>query len=182
MDEVAAISNTITAANQLGSLVPARFDIPHNLVELRLIHLRTLFGLGIEGIAHRGFSRTGAALFNELIVYFLFYEHAGPGAAALAMVEEQSEVRALHCFIQIRVREHNVGTLAAQFQGDPLQVGFRGGFHDESSHFGGTGERYLIDVHVMRDGCAGRRTKSRQQVHHSFRKPCFHNQLTDTQR
>jgi len=110
VDEIAAISNAITTANQFGSLVPARFDVPHNLVELYLIHLRTLFGLGNRRVAYCAFPRTSAALFNELIVDFLFHEHAGTGAAALAWLKNNPSARPPR-LIQIGVREHDVGLL-----------------------------------------------------------------------
>ena len=78
-----------------------------------------------------------AALFYELIVDFLFDEHPRSGAAALAVIEEQAEVRALHGFIQVRIGEHDVGALAAQFQRDALQIGLRGRrFHHQVPDFG----------------------------------------------
>ena len=101
-----------------------------------MIHLRTLLRVGIERVADSAPPGAGAAFFHELVVDFLFHEHPRSGAAALAVIEEQSEVRALHGFIEIGIREHDIRALTAQFQRDPLQVGLRRGLHDQMSHFG----------------------------------------------
>ena len=97
------------------------------------------------------------------------------------MVEEQAEVRAFHGFIQIGVGEDDVGALASELERDALQVGFRGGFHDELAHFSGSGERDFIHIHVTCDGCAGRGAVSGEEVDHTFRESGFHDQLADAQ-
>ena len=98
------------------------------------------------------------------------------------MIEEQPEVRALHRFIQIGIREYDVRALAAQLQRDALQIGLGGGLHDQMADFGGAGEGHLVHVHVVGDGRAGGGTESGQHVHDAFRESRFHDQLADAQR
>ena len=124
----------------------------------------------------------GAALFDELVVDLLFDEYSRSGAAALALIEKQAEVSALYRFIQVGVREDDVRALAAQFQSDALQIGFRGSFHDRMPDLGGAGECHLVHVHMARDGGAGRGAESRQQVDHAFWESRFHDQLANAQR
>ena len=121
-------------------------------------------------------------LAREPIVDLLFDELSRSGATALAVIEEEPEVSALYRFIQVRVGEHNVRALSAQLQCDSLQIGFRGSFHNQMTHFGGAGERHFVHVHMTGDSGAGRGTKSRQQVDHSFRKSRLHDQFPDAQR
>src|SRR5580698_2266324 len=96
LDKVAAVSDALTAADELCPFTPARFDVAHHLVELRLVHLRTLLRGGIERIADRAIPGAGAALFDKLIVNVLFHENARTGAAALAVIEEEAEVSAFY--------------------------------------------------------------------------------------
>ncbi len=53
LDEVAAIAHASAAAEQFGAFLLAGLDVAHDFVELVVVHLRTLFGLRIEGIADR---------------------------------------------------------------------------------------------------------------------------------
>ena len=61
-------------------------------------------------------------LLDELVVDLLLDKQPAAGAAALALVEEQAEVGALDGGVEIGVGEDDVGALAAQFQGDALQI------------------------------------------------------------
>ena len=92
------------------------------------------------------------------------------------MIEEQPEVRALDGFVQVGVGEDDVRALAAQLQSDALQIGLRGGLHDQMADFGGAGERHLIDIHVIGDGGAGGGTESRQHVDDAFGESRLHDQ------
>ena len=58
----------------------------------------------------------------------------------------------------------------------------RGRLHDQVADFGRSGERDFIDIHVARDGRAGRRSVARQHVHHAVREAGFHDQFADAQR
>jgi limonene-1,2-epoxide hydrolase len=124
LDEVAAIADAIAAADQFRALVTARANVAHDLVELRLVYLRALFRSWIERIADGAFLRSDAAFFDELIVDLLFDKHPRSSAAALAVIEEQSEVGAFDSFIQVCVSENNIRTLPAEFQRYALQIRF----------------------------------------------------------
>ena len=154
-DEIASVTDAIASADKLCAFLAAGIDVAHDLVELGLIDLRTLLRLGIEGIADGAIAGAGSALCDEFVVDLFFHEDSRSGAAALAVIEEEAEVRAFHGFVNVHVGEDDVGALAAEFQRDALEIGFRGGFHDEMADFGGTGEGHFIDIHMIGDGRAG---------------------------
>ena len=138
--------------------------------------------MAIERIAHRAAAGARGAALHELVVGLFLHEEPRTGAAALALVEEQREVRAFDGRIHVGVGEDDVGALAAEFQRDAFEVGFGGCLHDQVADLGRPGERHLIDVHVARDGRAGRRTVARQQVDHAGREARFENQFAHAQR
>ena len=69
------------------------------------------------------------------------------GAAALAVVEEDGAGRSGDGLVEIGVGEDDGGTLAAELEGDFLQVS-GGGFDDQAADFGRSGEGDFID-HLM---------------------------------
>ena len=116
---------------QLGALLLAGVDVAHDAVELLLRHLRPLRRVGVERIADLLRLGLFQHLLDELIVDLLLDEQPAAGAAALALVEEQAEVRSLDGGVEIGVGEDDVGTFAAQFQADALEVALGGGVHDD---------------------------------------------------
>src|SRR2546427_219960 len=112
------------------------------------------------------FARDAAV--DKFVVALFFDESARTGAAALALIEEEREVRAFDGFFHVGIVENNIGAFAAEFERDALQICFGSGFHNEMADFGGTGERDLIDVHVARDCDAGRWTVTGQKVYNAF--------------
>ena len=69
-------ADAVAANKQLGTLSFPLIDIRHYLVELCSIDLRPLLGVCIEGIAYRAPAGASDALFNELIIAFLFHVQA----------------------------------------------------------------------------------------------------------
>jgi hypothetical protein len=67
LDKVRSISNTLAPANQFRAITPARFDVAHDFIELRLIDLGALLRLGIGRVAHSALSGASAAPFHELV-------------------------------------------------------------------------------------------------------------------
>ena len=59
-------------------------------------HLRSLFVLAVEGIADRPLLGPLDRPLDKLVIDLLLDEYPGSGAAALALVEEQSEVALFH--------------------------------------------------------------------------------------
>jgi len=70
----------------------------------------------------------------------------------------------------VGVFENDKRTLAAQFEGDALQVGVGGARHYQLAHLSGSGESNLAHVLVVRDRGAGRWAISGNDVKHSGRK------------
>ncbi len=69
--------------------------------------------------------------------------------------------------LTVGISQHDVRTLAAQFQGHPLQVGLRSRRLDNLPDLGGPGEGDLVHVHVACDGRAGCGSISRDDVQYT---------------
>ncbi len=100
----------------------AGIDVAHHLLELLVGDLRPLLRPGIERVAHFAVLGEGHDLVDELVVDRLLDEEPAPGTAALPLVKEQAEVRALHGRVEIGVGEHDVRALPAQLERDSLEV------------------------------------------------------------
>src|SRR5207249_7250093 len=121
LDEIPFLADALAAGQHLGAALAARVDVAHDAVELLLADLRALRGGGVEGIADFGLLHFLEHAIDKLIVHLLLDKQARAGAAALALVEEEGEVRALDGGIQIGIGEDDVGTLAAQLERDALE-------------------------------------------------------------
>src|SRR5262249_17421473 len=108
-------------------------------------------------------------------------EEPAAGTAALALVEEQAEVGAFDCGIEVGVGKDYVRALAAQLQADALEVTLGGGFHDELAREVFTGESDLFDVHMAADGSAGSGPKSGDDIDHAVGDARFLCKLGDAQ-
>ena len=182
LDEVALIAHAVAAGHQLGLLLLPGVNVAHHFVELVLIHLRTLFGVLVEGIADGALLGAGHALLHKLVVNLLLDVQPRPRAAALSLVEEKRKMRALDGLVHIRVGKHDVRAFSTEFQRHALQVGIGRGAHDQMAHFRRSRERHFVHVHVPRYRRTGRWSISGQQVHHAFREPRFQHQFANTQR
>lgn len=70
----------------------------------------------------------------------------------------------------VRVGEHNVGRLAAEFERDALQVRLVGRVGHDLADLRAAREGHLVDLHVRRDRRARRRPVARDHVHDTRRK------------
>ena len=114
----------------------AGVDESHYLFELNIVDLRPLLGLRIKWVAYLAGFSASHALFHELVVALGIDHNPGTGAAALSLVIEESKMRAFHGFVHICVGKDNVRALAAELEGDTLQVALGRGFHDQMADFG----------------------------------------------
>ena len=93
----------------------------------------------------------------------LMKEEPGAGSAALARIRVDREERSVHGFLQVGIRENDVGTLAAEFQRNVLDR-FGGARHDPASGFGFPGERDLVDQRMPDERIADFLAGSRQHI------------------
>ena len=121
LDEVAFVADAVASSNTGSALAASATDIAHDLVELSLINLRSLFGALIERVANSAFARSGHHFCHEFIVHRFFHEQPAAGTAALALIEEQPELRTGRCCVEVGIGEDDVGALAAQFKGEPFE-------------------------------------------------------------
>jgi len=98
-----------TADGDRGTLLLAMLDVLHDAVKLKLRNLRTLEGVGIEGVAELVLGRTLLEAGNEVVIDTFLNQQAGSGAAALAVVEEDTEVGPGDGVVDIGIVKDNVG-------------------------------------------------------------------------
>ena len=103
------------------------------------------------------------------------------GDAALAVVEED-RVGGARDRIIVGVVEDDVGALAAQFQGQLLQVAGSRSRDDQLADLGGTGEGHLVDIIVRGQGRAGGLAEAGHHVHHALGHACLSDQFREPQR
>ena len=104
---------------------------------------------------------------DELVVDALLDHQPGARTAALALVEEESEVRHLHGLVKVGVVQDDERRLAAQLQGDLLEVGPAGRLLDQVTHLSGPREGDLVDGHVLGDGSPSGWSVARDDVDHA---------------
>eukprot|EP00906_Rhabdomonas_costata_P014954 RCo021454 len=170
-DEVALGAHPLPAALHLRALLLALFDVPQDLLELDLVHLGALVGVRSKLVTQLDGLRPGDKALHKLVVHSLLDEDSGPSTAHLAVVEEDSNSRPSHGYIEISVVEDNVGRLAPELQSHSLEVRLRRELHDGSAGRPRTGEGNLQHILVGRQRGPDGGTEPRDQVEDSVRKP-----------
>lgn len=118
LHEVALVTNTSSTGGESGTLFLSGGDVAENLVELILVDLRTLASVGVHRVTDNTFlGQLGAAL-NDFSIDLLFYKHTRAGNAALALVQEQSQVSLLHGVFNVRIGEDDVRRFTTKFECD----------------------------------------------------------------
>ncbi len=164
LDEVALVAVALAAGLDLGALLLAGLDVAHDAVVLQLADLGTLEGLLVKGVADGVGGRALLEGLEELVVDALLDEDAGAGAAALAVVEVDAKVDPGDGGLDVGVVEDNVGGLAAELEGDLLEVGRGSSLENGAADEGRAGEGDLVNVHVGRDGGTGGLAETGDQV------------------
>lgn len=141
----------------------------HDDVELDLVDLRALVGSRVKLVADLDGLGGSRVLLQEFVLDALLDVDTGRGAADLAVVEEDTHVAPLDGVVNVGVFKDDGGRLAAEFEGDLLEVGLGGGLQEETAGTGGAGEGDLVDLGVLDDGSAGGRAVARDDVEDTSR-------------
>ena len=112
LDEVSSVAVALTTDGNGGTLGLSVVDVLHDTIELELRDLGTLEGVALEGVTNLVLGGTLLEASDELVVDTLLDQQAGTGAAALAVVEEDTEVSPGDGVVDVSVVEDNVGGLA----------------------------------------------------------------------
>lgn len=168
LDEVALVAVALTTSLNRGTLVLTGLDVSHDTIILQLADLRTLEGIVGKWVADCVLLCALLECLDELVVDALLYENTRPSAAALAVVEVNTEVDPMNGFLDIGVIKNDVGRLASELERHLLQVGRGGGLHDLAAYGGGAGEGDLVDIHVRSKSCACGLAEARDQVEDSW--------------
>ena len=127
-------------------------SLPHDTVILQLGDLRTLERVRTEWVTNDILLRPGLERLNEFVIDALLNVDPGSSTAALAMVEENSEIDPRNRVLDIRIVEHDVRALATKFQGNLLQIRASSRLHDLSANNGRPSESDLVNVHMSGEG------------------------------
>lgn len=140
------LNSGFTSTNTVGE---SGGQVAGDLVELFLRHQRSELGGGVDSGADLdlagGFGDRGGEVVEDAVLN----EHSGAGNAGLAVVEQPSIERSSDGSVEVSIREHDVGALAAEFERRLLEIA-PGGVDDLLPDLGGAGERDLVDVVVGR--------------------------------
>ena len=154
-------------------------------VVLDLRDLGTLEGLRVERVTDLECPSLLDETFKELIIDALLDKDTRSSTARLTVVPAADDVSArlhsswedvqdtkrgpVHCLLQIRIVEDDVGALSTQFQGHVLQVALGRSFQDLATDECRTSEGDLFDLQVMRDGRADSVTVTSENVDDAWR-------------
>lgn len=109
--------------------------------------------VGCEGIANDVLRGACLESLNEFVVDALLDVDTRAGAAALAMVEENTEIDPADSIFNVGVVEDDVGALATKLESNLLQIALGGSLEDGSADDGGASEGDLVNIHVRCNGC-----------------------------
>ncbi|SKN54631.1 Uncharacterised protein [Mycobacteroides abscessus subsp. massiliense] len=124
-----------TAGNDAAAFLFADFDVFQNGLELTGIDLRTHLGVVFPRQADFDFFEFFSQSIDEFVVNAFLYKNARTGAAHLALVEQNTFLRAFEGFVERHIVEEDIGRFAAQFQSGWNQQ-FGGGNTDAAADFG----------------------------------------------
>lgn len=181
LDEVALVTVALTTLSDGGTLLLAALDVVHDTLELELRDLGTLEGVDGEGVTELVLGGTLLEASDEFVVDLLVDQDTRTGAAALAVVEEDTKVGPRDSVVNVGIVEDNVGRLATQLESDLLQVTLGSGLQDHTANDGRTSEGNLVDVHVVGDGVTGHTTETRDDVDNTGGEASLLNEFTHVQ-
>ena len=167
LDVVALTAVTLTTESNGRTSLLAVLDVVHDALKLELGDLRALEGIGGEGVTEFVLGGTLLEASDELVVDVLLDQQARAGAAALAVVEEDTKVGPRDGVVNVGVIEDDVGRLATQLEGDLLEVALGRSLEDDAANASGTGEGDLVNVHVAGDGSTGNTAQTGDDVDHT---------------
>ena len=150
-EEVAALGQVAGGLVHLGAFSLAGSNQLGDLLQLGAAVDRADIGVLVERIAHPDRRQPVLEPVDERIGDRFLDQQARAGTAHLALVEVDPVDDPFDRLVERRVLEHDVGRLAAEFQGQCL---VRSGHarRDLAADLGRAGERHLVDVRVTNQG------------------------------
>lgn len=108
LDEVSFVTVSVTTGLNLGTGFLAGLDVVHDSVVLELADLRSLEGVGGEWVTNNVLGCSGLELLDKFVVDTGLDVDSRSGAAALAVVEEDTKVDPRDGVLDVGVVEDNV--------------------------------------------------------------------------
>src|SRR5262249_41707117 len=160
----------------------AASNVVQDGLQLRRADLRAHLRLRIQWIADDHLARALGQLVHELVVGSLVDEHARAGVADLSLVTEDSPEAGVDRRIEVRVGEDDLRALAAELEGDLLEVRLCRGVEKTSCGAYGSGEADLVDAGVARQRLSRRISVAGHDVDNAIRQTGLLPQLAELQR
>ena len=173
LDEISFVAVAFTTCYNGGTSIFAILDVAHNAIVLELGDLGTLEGLWVEWVTEFVSFSTGLEAFNEFVVDAILNVDSGASAAALSVVEEDSEVDPGDGILDIGIVEDDIRGLTAKLESYFLQVGSGSCFHDLTSDNGRSCEGNFIDIHVCRESSTSDLSVTRNNIDDSWWEASF---------
>ena len=126
------------------------------------------FGCLVRPVAEPDAIRAPRQLIDEPVVDAVLDDQPAAGRTDLAAVQERGGQRVVDGGLEVGVGEHDVRTLAAELERDPLHVdGSRG--HDRLAAGEATGERHEVDVGTLGERLPDAVARPEHEVHDALR-------------
>src|SRR5438552_9335025 len=133
----------LAAGHEPGAILRSRGDVGEHRLLLPLGHDRPEPGVLVERVAGHELLGPLGELLHHLVVHAALDQETGSGGADLSLSVEDRALGAADRGGQVRIREDDVGTLAAELERDPFH-GARGLTLDPLADLGGPGEGDLV--------------------------------------
>eukprot|EP00760_Papus_ankaliazontas_P027766 PhM_4_TR3439/c0_g1_i2/m.94172 len=152
-DEVAGAVDSGAAGLDVGTLTLSDLDVAHDAAVLLIADLGAHAHV-LETIALSASLRGGGELLHEHVVDALVHEDTARRRADLTLVEKDAHLRRSNCVVDVSIGTDDKGRLAAELEGDTLQVALGGELHHDLADLSRAREGTLVNVHVGGQGSA----------------------------
>ena len=180
LNEIAFIAEPLSTGDAFGTLIAAAVDIGHDLVELGLIDLWTLFRCGIERITKPAGFRLVSKSADKFIVSLLLNEQAAASATTLALIQVKAKHGTIDGGVHISIVKNDVGAFPTKFECESLQRWCCVG-HDDFGGSAFTCKGDFVHAPVLDQSITSGFTESIHDIDDTIREAGFHGQFAHFQ-
>ena len=152
-----------------------------DLLELPAVGQRAHLGRGLERVAEHDLARPRGDPLDQLVVDVLVHDQPGAGHARLPRGREDAGDHAVGGGLEVGVREHDLGRLAAELERDAREVA-GGALGDVDAGLGRAREGDLVDAGVAHERAPDGGPVAGDDVEHAVRDARLGDQLGELER
>ncbi len=116
LDVVALLKRAAASSKNLCALSLAELDVAHDALKLQVVDLGSLLRCAVELRSHFDGVCHSSCFGDELVVDRLLHEEAAARAAALAVVQEETDVCGRNGGVNVSIFKDDEGGFAAKFE------------------------------------------------------------------